>query len=742
MEDNNLISKIYPVTGLSCASCAAKTEAAVKKLNGIKQASVNFAGSSLKVEFFPEILSPSEIRESVRRAGYDVLIDEADSSALVEAARNKHLKATLLNTVGALVLSVPLVVIAMFFPGISHGSLVMMALATPVVFWFGRQFFSGAIKQLKHRSANMDTLVALSTGIAYIYSTVVAFFPGIFENKGIDTHVYFEASAVIITFILLGRFLEEKAKSNTSEALRKLIGMQVKTVTVIADDGTMKEVSAEHVVPGDIILARPGEKIAVDGTVMRGSTFIDESMLTGEPLAVEKTAGSKVFAGTLNRNGSIHFRAEKTGKDTLLGQIITMVREAQGSKAPVQHLVDRIAAVFVPVVIGIALLSGIAWFLLARENNVIHSLLAVVTVLIIACPCALGLATPTAIMAGIGKGAGNGILIKDAVSLETAYRINVIVLDKTGTITLGEPLVNGFLWKENIFRERFSRILHAIEKSSAHPLAEPVYRYLEDSGIESLSQEVLIETLPGRGIKAVTEGNIYYVGNRALMDENGIMISDELIRSEADWKKQAMSISFFAGKEEALAVFAISDKVKTSSKEAVDSLHKLGLEVHMLTGDNEESAAVAAREAGIDIYRSGLLPADKQDYIRELQLQGKIVGMAGDGINDTQALAQADVSIAMGKGSDIALDTAKMTIISSDLTKIAQALRLSKLTVRTIRQNLFWASLYNLVAIPVAAGILYPFTGFLLNPMIAGAAMALSSVSVVSNSLRLAVKKI
>lgn len=742
MKDNNLISKIYPVTGLSCASCAAKTEAAVKKLNGIKQASVNFAGSSIKVEFFPEILSPSEIRDSVRRAGYDVLIDEADSSALVEAARNKPLKATLLNTVGALVLSVPLVVIAMFFPGISHGSLVMMALATPVVFWFGRQFFSGAIKQLRHRSANMDTLVALSTGIAYIYSTIVAFFPGIFENKGIDTHVYFEASAVIITFILLGRFLEEKAKSNTSEALRKLIGMQVKTVTVIVDDGTMKEITAEDVVPGDIILARPGEKIAVDGAVTRGSTFIDESMLTGEPLSVEKTVGAKVFAGTLNRNGSIHFRAEKTGKDTLLGQIITMVREAQGSKAPVQHLVDRIAAVFVPVVIGIALLSGIAWFLLARENNLIHSLLAVVTVLIIACPCALGLATPTAIMAGIGKGAGNGILIKDAGSLETAYRINVIVLDKTGTITLGEPLVNGFLWKENIFRERFSRILHAIEKSSAHPLAEPVARYLEDSGIESLSQEVLIETLPGRGIKAVTEGNIYYVGNRALMDENGIMISDELIRSEADWKKQAMSISFFAGKEEALAVFAISDKVKTSSKEAVDSLHKLGLEVHMLTGDNEESAAVAAREAGIDIYRSGLLPADKQDYIRELQLQGKIVGMAGDGINDTQALAQADVSIAMGKGSDIALDTAKMTIISSDLTKIARALRLSKLTVRTIRQNLFWASVYNLVAIPVAAGILYPFTGFLLNPMIAGAAMALSSVSVVSNSLRLAVKKI
>ncbi|MBN2633195.1 MAG: cadmium-translocating P-type ATPase [Bacteroidales bacterium] len=742
MSDNSVITKIYPVTGLSCASCAAKAESVVNKLNGVKNASVNFAGASLKVEFLPETLSPSEIRASVRRAGYDILIDETESTELVEKARKEHLKGTLLNMAGAAVLSIPLVIVAMFFPEISHAPFIMMALATPVVFWFGRQFFSGALKQLRHRSANMDTLVALSTGIAWAYSSFVALFPGIFENKGMDTHVYFEASAVIITFILLGRFLEDRAKSNTSEALKKLIGMQVKNVTVITEDGMMKEIPAGEVIPGDIILAKPGEKVAVDGVVIRGSTFIDESMLTGEPLAVEKTTGSKVFAGTINRNGSIHFRAEKTGKDTLLGQIITMVREAQGSKAPVQHLVDRIAAVFVPVVIVIALLSGISWFLLAKENNLMHSLLAVVTVLIIACPCALGLATPTAIMAGIGKGAGKGILIKDAASLETAYRTNVIVLDKTGTITLGKPLVNGFVWKEGIFRERYGRILHSIEKSSAHPLAEPVARYLEDSGIENFAPGIHTENLTGRGIKAVTDGHTYYVGNRALMDEQGIKISDELIRAYEEWKKKAMSISFFAGNKEALAVIAISDKVKTSSKEAVDDLHKLGLEVHMLTGDNEESAAVAALEAGIDIYRAGLLPGDKQDHIRELQKKGKIVAMVGDGINDTQALAQADVSIAMGKGSDIALDTARMTIISSELTKIAQALRLSKLTVKTIRQNLFWASVYNLIAIPVAAGILYPFTGFLLNPMIAGAAMALSSVSVVSNSLRLAMKKI
>jgi|WetSurMetagenome_2_1015567.scaffolds.fasta_scaffold00006_131 P-type Cu2+ transporter len=737
------ISKIYPVTGLHCASCAARTESTVKTLPGVKTASVNFADTSLKVEFSPEDISPSEIRQAIKDIGYDIIIDEANSFELRDAAYREQLGKTRRNTLGAAAFSIPLVTIAMFFMDMPYSNYIMMALATPVVFWFGRQFPAGALKQLKHRSANMDTLVALSTGIAYIYSTIVTFMPHLFHREGISHHVYFEASAVIITFILLGRLLEERAKSNTSTALKKLIGLQTKRVTIIRISGEQEDIPVEEVVPGNIILVKPGGKIPVDGIVVAGSTFIDESMLSGEPVAVEKIPGSKVFAGTINQKGSVQFRAEKVGNDTMLSQIIRMVREAQGSKAPVQHLVDKIAGIFVPVVITIALISGIAWFFLANEDNLVHSLLSIVTVLIIACPCALGLATPTAIMVGIGKGADNGILIKDAESLETAHRVNAVVLDKTGTITLGEPVVKGLVWKNDLFSGKYGRLLHSIEKRSEHPMAAPVVRFLEDSGIESIAgQEVEIEIIAGKGIRAVADKNIYYVGSKSLMEEQGIKTDNELLSAYNTWQSEAMSLSFFSNDSEALCVIGISDRIKDSSKQAIKNMHDLGIEVYMLTGDNEQSAGAIAREAGIDTYRAGMLPQDKHDFIRELQAKGKIVAMAGDGINDSQALAQADVSIAMGKGSDIAIDVAKMTIVSSDLSKIPQALKLSKLTIKTIRQNLFWAFIYNVIGIPVAAGLLYPFTGFLLNPMIAGAAMALSSVSVVSNSLRLRMKRL
>lgn len=736
------ISKRYPVTGLHCASCAVKTETFVRKLPGIKSAAVNYADASLKVEYFPEEISPPELRQAIKTIGYDIITDEENSFELQEAAHRESLRAALLNTTGAAVFSLPLLIISMVFTDIPHANFIMLALATPVMFWFGRQFPAGAFRQLRNGSAGMDTLVALSTGIAYLFSVVITLFPHTLSSLGLHGHVYFEASAVIITFILLGRYLEERAKSSTSAALRKLIGLQSKSVTVVRKNGEHEEIPASDVVKDDIILVKPGIKIPVDGTVVSGLTFVDESMLTGEPVPVEKSVDSKVYAGTINQTGSILFRADRVGSETLLSQIIRMVREAQGSKAPVQHLVDRIAGIFVPVVIGIAIISGIAWLLLAKEDALVHSLLSIVTVLIIACPCALGLATPTAIMVGIGKGAANGILIRDAESLEIALKTDTLVLDKTGTITLGEPSVRGLAWAKDVFTGKYGRILHAIEKASGHPLAEPVVRYLEDSGIESMDYHVNTEILPGRGIQAFLDGNKWYVGNRSLMQEKGIAIPDELLEASARWESEAMSISFFSDAATALAAIGVSDRIRQSSADAIRQLQDMGIEVYMLTGDNEKSAAAMAREAGIRHYRSGMLPGDKDDFIQELRSKGKVVAMAGDGINDSQALARADVSIAMGKGSDIAIDVAKMTIVSSDLMKIPQALKLSRLTVRTIRQNLFWAFIYNIIGIPLAAGVLYPFTGFLLNPMIAGAAMALSSVSVVTNSLRLKMKKI
>ncbi len=736
------IIKTFPVTGLHCASCAARTESFVKSLPGIKSASVNFADTSILVEFTPEEISSAEMKQAVQSIGYDIIIDEANSQEMKEEAHHTYLRKIRINTIGAAAFSIPLVIMAMVFMNITYANYIMMALATPVVFWFGRQFPEGAWKQLKHGSANMDTLVALSTSIAYIYSTAVTFFPDLFHSAGIQGHVYFEASAVIITFILLGKLLEERAKSNTSSALKRLIGLQSKTVYLVSADGEQKEVPVSSVMPGDILLVKPGNKIPVDGTIVSGSSFVDESMISGEPIPVEKSAESKIFAGTINQKGSFQFRADKVGGDTVLAQIIKMVREAQGSKAPIQHLVDKVAGIFVPAVISIALLSGAIWSLSGAENAFTHSLLAIVTVLIIACPCALGLATPTAIMVAIGKGADNGILIKDAESLEIAHKINAVVLDKTGTITMGEPSVEAIAWNKDANIETTGKILLSIQKNSEHPLAEPVVRYLTNSGLKSDLQVSGIESVTGKGIKAAIDHKSYYVGNKRLMDDHKINIGSDLFVHAENWQNDARTVFFFADSENALAVISVSDKIRESSVEAVRQLHEMGVEVHMLTGDNEQTAAKIAREAGVDSYKSELLPQAKHNFITYLQKQGKIVAMVGDGINDSQALAQADVSIAMGKGSDIAMDVAKMTIISSDLLKIPGAVRLSRQTTSTIKQNLFWAFIYNVIGIPVAAGALFPLFGFLLNPMIAGAAMALSSVSVVSNSLRLRVKKI
>lgn len=561
-------------------------------------------------------------------------------------------------------------------------------------------------------------------------------FADFWHQRGLHAHVYFEAAAVIIAFILLGKLLEERAKGNTSSAIKKLMGLQPKTVIAVQADGTEKQTAIEDVSAGDVILVKPGEKIAVDGMVISGNSYVDESMLSGEPVPVLKKEKEKVFAGTINQKGSFRFRAVKVGKETMLAHIIKMVQDAQGSKAPVQKLVDRIAGIFVPTVIGIAILTFTLWLILGGENGVVQGLLAAVTVLVIACPCALGLATPTAIMVGVGKGAENGILIKDAESLELAKKVNAIVLDKTGTITEGRPQVTGIKWLNN--EDTAKEILLSIEKQSEHPLAEAVVKHLGDVAATSLS---MFDSITGKGAKADHDNETYYVGNKKLLAENNIAIAGELQDQAEEWGKQSKTVIWFANSKKALAVIAIADKIKETSVQAIREMQEMGIDLYMLTGDNEATAKAIAEQTGIKHYKAEVLPQHKADFVKELQSKGKVVAMVGDGINDSTALATADVSIAMGKGSNIAMDVAKMTIISSDLTKIPQAIRLSKQTVATIKQNLFWAFIYNVIGIPVAAGILYPVNGFLLNPMIAGAAMALSSVSVVSNSLRLKWKK-
>ena len=730
------VKNTFPVLGMTCASCAASAESIVRYTPGVVDASVNFATENLTVEYLPNITSASRIQEAVKDGGYDLLVTEdADQSETLEALHAEKFSRLKKKTVWALVLSAPVVVIGMFFMDMPYANFIMWLFSTPVVVWLGKDFFINAWKQARHRSANMDTLVALSTGIAYIFSVFNMLFAGFWQQRGLEAYVYFEAAAVIIAFILLGRLLEERAKGNTSSAIKKLIGLQPKTVMVIGTDGVERQKAIEEVGMGEVIQVRPGEKIAVDGTVVSGSSYVDESMLSGEPVPVLKDENAKVFAGTINQKGSFRFRAVKVGKETLLAQIIRAVQDAQGSKAPVQKLVDKIAGIFVPVVMGIAVLTFLLWLWLGGENGVVQGLLAAVTVLVIACPCALGLATPTAIMVGVGKGAENGILIKDAESLELAKKVDAIILDKTGTITEGRPEVTDARWLHDDVRGK--AILKSIEKQSEHPLADAVVNYLADIEPVAVSG---FTSLTGRGAKADYEGETYFVGNKKLMKENGIAITESFEQQAGEWAGQ--TVIWFADRQEALGVMAISDQIKPTSVEAIRTLREMGIDLYMLTGDNETTARAIAAQTGISHYRAEVLPADKADFVKALQAEGETVAMVGDGINDSTALATADVSIAMGKGADIAMDVAKMTVISSDLTRIPQAIRLSKQTVATIRQNLFWAFIYNLIGIPIAAGILYPVNGFLLNPMIAGAAMALSSVSVVTNSLRLKWKKL
>lgn len=747
----------FPVTGLGCAGCAARVNRILGSQPGVTSANVNFASSTAQIEYDTEKCSLEDLRAAVQEGGYDILTDDEDDSE--KEAEDEHARqysALKTQTVGAVALAVPITVLGMTLMDSTWAGYVTWILATVSVFFFGRRFYVNAWKQLKHGSANMDTLVATSTGIAYLFSLFNLLFPDFWLSRGIEPHLYFEAASVIIAFILLGRLLEDRAKRKTTDAIRKLAGLQPNTVTVIRGQETAEmTIPVEQARAGDIIMVRPGERIAVDGTVMEGESNVDESMLNGEPLPSRKSAGDKVYAGTVNLSGAFRFRAEKTGKDTVLAQIVKMVQDAQGSKAPVQNIVDKVAGIFVPAIIGISVLVFVCWWVFAPSEGLVHGILSMVTVLIIACPCALGLATPTAIIVGLGKGAEYGILIKDAASLEIAKKIDTVILDKTGTITEGHPAVTDQCWETGADTGR--KILYRLERLSGHPLSEAIVSALEKQVKETeeksgqngtgLAYEIKdFESIPGKGIRGnavisgpdgKTESRTYYAGNTGLLEENGIRISKSLSDLAEKWLRESKTVVWFADRVAAIAAIAITDKVKETSAGAVARLHEMGIETWMLTGDNEKSAATVAGQAGITHYMAGMLPQDKAEYVKKLQAAGHTVGMAGDGINDSAALAQADLSIAMGTGSDIAIDTAMLTILSSDLLKIPQAVRLSRLTVRTIRQNLFWAFIYNLIAIPVAAGILYPVNGFLLNPMIGGAAMALSSVSVVTNSLRL-----
>lgn len=731
--------KEFPITGMTCASCVAHVQTALSKQPGVTNATINLANSTARIEYMPEEVSPEKLKVAVGNAGYELIIEDVGESE-VESIHEDYILHLKRNAILSIAFGIPLVLIAMIFHKVPYANYIMWALSTPIIFIFGGQFFRSAWKLAKQKTSNMDTLVALSTGTAYLFSVFNTLYPSYWTSKGLVPHVYFEVAGVVVAFVLLGRFLEEKAKNNTTTAIKQLIGLQPKNA-IIVKNGEFIETPIKDIQIGDEIVVKSGEKIAVDGKILKGNSFIDESMINGEPLSVEKEEGDKVFAGTINQTGSFHFVAEKVGKETLLGQIIKMVQDAQGSRAPIQKTVDKISRIFIPIIVVISLVTFFVWFFVAESNGFTQGLLSLVTVLVIACPCALGLATPTAIMVGIGKGATNGILIKGAEALEKSQKITAVVLDKTGTITEGRPHVTTMDWLKEASSE-LKDMIFSMESYSEHPLGEAIKDHLKNEA--KLIEDINVTTIPGRGIAAEIGTEKYYIGNLRMLEEQGVVLSKEeksKIDKEID---KSNSIALFANSKSLLAIIGIADTIKDTSLTAINKLRRAGVKVYMLTGDSKRSADLIARQVGIDerFVEAGVLPAEKTDFIKELQTKGEVVAMVGDGINDSGALATADVSIAMGKGSDIAIDVAQITIISSDLNKLSQAINLSKATVRTIKQNLFWAFIYNIIGIPIAAGLLYPISGFLLNPMIAGAAMALSSVSVVTNSLLLKTKKI
>lgn len=727
-------TKVLPVLEMSCVMCAKNVESTVQVLEGVKEASVNFAANTLSVTFDSTIISLQKIQSAVQSAGYGLIVEEEDPIAKQEEMAQIHYQKMKRKVVGAWCLAIPLAVLGMVFMHLSWVNWVMMGLALAIMLFFGRSFYVNGWRHACTGNANMDTLVALSTLIAFLFSFFNTIYPEYWLRKGLEPHVYFEASGVIIAFVLLGKLMEERAKNSTSSAIRGLMGLQPKTARWVKGLKEM-EVPIAALQVGYMVSVRPGEKIPVDGVLVKGNSSVDESMLSGEPIPVEKNSGDKVLAGTINQKGAFVMRTTGVGSQTVLAQIVRMVQEAQGSKAPVQRIVDKISRIFVPTVVFLSFLTFVCWLMIGGESYFSHALLSAVSVLVIACPCALGLATPTALMVGIGKGAERHILIKDAFALENLCKVDTVVLDKTGTLTEGTPMVTDICWIEEE-NDSVRDILYTAELKSEHPLASALVRWLEDRGAK-LCLVDCFESLTGRGIQVEVKDTVYWVGSQNLLADFHASVPEATQQVIRQWQQEGRSIVYYGRENLLLAVLAISDRLKPTSMSAVEALKKEGVEVHLLTGDGLRTAEQVAASLGIVSYKAEVLPNGKEAYIVALQKQGKRVAMVGDGINDSQALARADVSIAMGKGTDIAMDVAMVTLMTSDLLLVPEAIRLSRQTVRLIRQNLFWAFVYNLIGIPLAAGAFFFVNGLLLNPMWASAAMAFSSVSVVMNSLRL-----
>lgn len=724
--------KIYPIGGMGCAACATRVEKILNNCPGVKEAYVNYAAASAKVIMDDDCFSES-LKKAVTEAGYNLYID-VDSREEAAKEIQKNYRNLRRNMIFACILAVPVMVLGMWKMDNIRVQWISLVLSSVILFYFGRHFFVSAWKQALHLTCNMDTLVALSTGIAWIFSIWNMFMPQFWLSNGIQPHVYFEAASVIIAFILIGRTMEARAKKNTSAAIDKLMSLQPKNVTVLLADGTEVERSILLIESGDTLRVKPGDRIPVDGRIAEGITSVDESMLTGEPIPVDKITGDNVFAGTINGLGNLIIEATSVGTDTLLSKIIRMVEDAQGSKPKVQRFVDKVAAIFVPVIICISIITFLCWLISDPSGGLIHGIMTAVTVLIIACPCALGLATPTALIVGIGRGANSGILIKNADSIQIANKINYIVMDKTGTITEGQPVISEIIWND-VDKDRLEPIFVALEQASNHPLANAIVKAIKkNNNMEPIDVQSL-ETVPGMGVKGIFKSKEYYAGSIKYMEESGVVQNVETESIIKKIKDRGESVVCFFDQENLLAVASITDKIRKEAKATVTKLKKFGITPVMLTGDNSNSALRVAAEVGIEKVIADVLPKGKVEYIEVLQSKGNIVAMVGDGINDSAALAVADLGIAMGTGTDIAMEVAGITIVKSDLTRIPESFRLSSAIMVTVKQNLFWAFIYNLIGIPIAAGVLYPICGFLLNPMIAGGTMAFSSVSVVLNSL-------
>jgi Cu+-exporting ATPase len=729
------------VRGMSCASCVQKVTKALEKVDGVVSASVNFAAERADVNYLPTVATLDDLMTAIKDAGYEPLPQAEEEDLLERDARIKREELSRLKRkfVFAAVVSVPVMIGTMahvlpWVPDFLGSNILLLLLATPVQFWSGWQFYRGAWAALKHFSSDMNTLIAVGTSSAYFYSAAVTFFPDFFASSAVGHAVYFDTATAIIALILLGRLLELRARGQTGEAIKKLIGLKAKTARVIRQ-GVEYDIPVADVLTGEIVVMRPGEKIPVDGIITEGFSTIDESMISGESLPVEKKAGDEVIGATMNRTGAFRFRATRVGKDTTLSQIVKMVEQAQGSKPPIARLVDVIAGYFVPVVIVLAVITFIVWYAFGPEPALTFALLNFIAVLIIACPCAMGLATPTSIMVGTGKGAENGILIRGGEALETAHKLDTIVLDKTGTLTKGQPSVKGAAPLSGVSVEDMIFFAASAEKGSEHPLGEAIVRRAAELGIKPVDPAAF-EALPGRGIKASVEGKEVLLGNERLLSEKGIDVTPA--RREAErFSDEGMTPVFLAAGGSLKGVIAIADTLKENSKEAIEAFRRLKLDVVIITGDNKRTARAVADELGVARVLSEVLPQDKAREVKKLQDEGRKVAMVGDGINDAPALAQADVGIAIGTGTDVAMEASDITLIGGDLRSIVTAIALSRATIRNIKQNLFWAFIYNILLIPVAAGALYPAFGILLDPMFAAGAMGLSSVSVVSNALRL-----